>query len=173
MLEMFGAIFIIVVGTLLHFMYDWTDHNKIVGFFTAVNESTWEHIKLLIAPTFVWLMVEYHFYFDNPNLFFAKAVSMLVMIIFVPLVFYSYTHYTKKNILAVDMSSFIVAAVLGQYVFHLLINMSYTSVFIEHLGIFGLVIIFLRYITHTYVPDKNFIHEDPITKKYGVSGHAK
>lgn len=44
-------IVISVVGTLFHFLYDWSNHNKIVGLFAAVNESTWEHIKIALTPT--------------------------------------------------------------------------------------------------------------------------
>ena len=39
-----GIIFISLIGTLLHFMYEWSGHNKVVSLFAAVNESTWEHI---------------------------------------------------------------------------------------------------------------------------------
>ena len=41
-----AIIFISVIGTLLHFMYEWSGHNKVVSLFAAVNESTWEHIKI-------------------------------------------------------------------------------------------------------------------------------
>ena len=74
MLEIIGAIFVILVGSLFHFLYILTNNNKIIGYFTAVNESTWEHIKLIIGPSFLWLIVEYHFYFFNNNLFFAKFI---------------------------------------------------------------------------------------------------
>ena len=79
MLEIIGTIFIIIVGCLSHFLYDLTNHNKIIGYLAAVNESTWEHLKLVIFPTFLWLIVEYHFYFNNPMLIFARFISLLVM----------------------------------------------------------------------------------------------
>lgn len=40
-----------------------------------------------------------------------------------------------------------------------------------HVGIIGLILIFLAYIMSTYVPQKNFLHKDPITNKYGIKGH--
>lgn len=173
MLEIFGALFIIIVGSAFHFLYDWSGHNKIVGYFTAVNESTWEHLKLIIAPSFLWLIVEYHYYFDNPNLFFAKFVGLMVMLIIIPLIFYTYMYFTKKDILFLDISSFIIAVICGQIVFSLLINLEYHNLILTHIGIIGLILIFLKYITHTYVPDKNFLHKDPITNKYGIKGHSE
>ncbi len=171
MLDVIGTIFIIIIGCSTHFLYDWTNHNKFVGLFSSVNESTWEHLKLIIFPTFVWLIVEYHFYFDNPNLFFAKFVGSLVMITFIPLVFYTYKYFVKKNILFVDIILFVIAAILGQYIFHILLNTQHFNQILNHIGIIGLIIIFLRYITNTCFPNKNFIHRDPITKKYGFDGH--
>lgn len=38
------------MGFLLHFAYEWSGQNKIVGIFSATNESTWEHLKLLFFP---------------------------------------------------------------------------------------------------------------------------
>ena len=48
-----SVIIISIVGTLSHFLYDISNHNRIVGLFSAVNESTWEHIK--IALTDYWM----------------------------------------------------------------------------------------------------------------------
>ena len=171
MLEVIGTIFIIVIGCLNHFLYDWTHHNKLVGYFTAVNESTWEHLKLVIAPTFLWLIVEYHFYYANPNLFLARFISLVVMLLIIPLIFYSYTRLTKKSILFIDISSFIVAIIIGQVVFSILIKLNINNLFLTHIGLIGLLIIFLIYITHTYVPRIDFLHKDPITNKYGIEGH--
>ena len=38
------------MGTLLHFLFDWTGGNAVVALFSAVNESIWEHLKLLFYP---------------------------------------------------------------------------------------------------------------------------
>ncbi|MTA92276.1 MAG: hypothetical protein F2544_02690, partial [Actinobacteria bacterium] len=39
-----------VLGSLLHFVFDWTKHNRLVAIFAAVNESYWEHIKIAVWP---------------------------------------------------------------------------------------------------------------------------
>lgn len=171
MLEIIGTIFIIVIGCISHFLYDWFNHNKIIGYFTAVNESTWEHLKLVIAPTFLWLIVEYHFYFNNPNLFFARFISLIIMLLIIPLIFYSYTYFTKKPILFIDISSFIISIIVGQIAFSKLININISNLLLTHIGIIGLAIIFFAYNMNTYAPKKDFLHIDPITKKYGIKGH--
>jgi len=42
-----------LLGSGLHFLFDWTKHNRFVALFSAVNESYWEHIKIAIAGTLV------------------------------------------------------------------------------------------------------------------------
>lgn len=168
MLEFIGAIFMIIMGSLGHFLYDWTNKNKIVGYFAAVNESTWEHIKLVMAPSFLWLAVEYHVYYGNPNLFLARFIGLLVMMVTIPVLFYGYKMIFKKNNLIVDILIFIVAIILGQYIFSLIIKINDSNLWLRHLGILGLISIFLMYMTRTYVPKKNFIFKDPVTEKYGI-----
>ncbi len=171
MLEIIGTIFIILIGSFSHFLYDLTNHNKFVGFFTAVNESTWEHLKLVIFPTLIWMCIEYHFYFNNLNYFFSRFLSLIIMLLIIPVIFYGYTFFTKKPILFIDISSFIISIVVGQFIFNIMINMSFNSNIYNHMGIIGLVVIFIVYITNTYVPLKNFLNKDPLTNEYGIKGH--
>ena len=76
-----AIIFISVIGTLLHFMYEWSGHNKVVSLFAAVNESTWEHIKIALTPTFIWTLYDGAVYGLNPNYFESKSLSILVIIV--------------------------------------------------------------------------------------------
>ena len=56
--EIIGVFFIIFLGAFLHFTFALSGNNKIVGIFSAVNESTWEHFKLAVFPAFFWLLIE-------------------------------------------------------------------------------------------------------------------
>ena len=56
--ELAGALFTAAMGTLLHFVYDWTGQSPIAAPLAAVNESTWEHMKLFITPWVLWSLVE-------------------------------------------------------------------------------------------------------------------
>ena len=145
-----AIIFISVIGTLLHFMYDWSGHNKVVSLFAAVNESTWEHIKIALTPTFIWTLYDGAVYGLNPNYFEAKTLSILVIIVLIPLLFYAYQLITKKAILPIDITIF------------------YLTIIISNIVLF---IIFGSYMVLTLLPIKNFLFKDPITKRYGIRGH--
>ncbi len=49
-----GFVWTIVIGSLLHFTFEWSHGSLLVGLFSAVNESVWEHLKLLFVPATVW-----------------------------------------------------------------------------------------------------------------------
>ena len=167
-----GFIFISIVGTLLHFTYELSNHNKYVALFSAVNESTWEHIKIALTPYFVWSLVDLYLYGNLNNYFFAKLVGVLSIVIIIPIIFYTYQIFTKKPILFVDIITFYVTIFLGQYFSYLSLNMNDVPHFINYLSIILLTIIFGIYITATIMPIKNFLFKDPLTNKYGIKGHA-
>ena len=47
------------IGTILHFTYNLSNNNIVVGIFSAVNESVWEHIKILLTPIFIYNSICY------------------------------------------------------------------------------------------------------------------
>ena len=56
--ETAGLFAVILLGNTLHFVYDWTGQARWAAFISAVNESTWEHMKLLFVPWFLWTIAE-------------------------------------------------------------------------------------------------------------------
>jgi hypothetical protein len=61
----------ILAGAALHFAYDWTAGNAIVAIFCPVNESVWEHLKLLATP-FLLLSAGIRFVWKNGAEFFRR-----------------------------------------------------------------------------------------------------
>lgn len=162
---------IFALGTLAHFLYDLSHQNKILGLFTAVNESTWEHVKIAITPTLLWSLVDGFFYGDNPNYFTAKLASLLILTFFIPLVFYSYTRATKKPFLPLDITIFLVAIILAQLAFTAIINQSAIPYWATYLSAVGCFIFFGAYMTLTIMPLKQAPFKDPVTGQYGFRAH--
>ncbi len=48
MIEIFGIVFTLIIGTLLHFVFEWSGRNFLVAFIAPTNESVFEHLKLLV-----------------------------------------------------------------------------------------------------------------------------
>ena len=86
-----GFIIIGIVGTLGHFLYKWTGENTLVGYFFPVNESTWEHLKLLFFPTALFTLIEYFIIKDKDGYVPAAALSLIVGLISIVALFYTYS----------------------------------------------------------------------------------
>ncbi len=168
-----SIIVISLIGTLSHFLYDISGHNKIVGLFTAVNESTWEHMKIAITPTLLWGLYDGYVYGIESNYFVAKLCSLLAMCIIIPLVFYSQKIFFKKDSAIINILSFYVAIIIGQFLFYHIIEMPELDFIFSYISCIGLFIFFGAYLLLTLLPLELFIFKDPISKKYGFKGHTE
>ena len=167
-----GVIVISTVGTIAHFLYDWTGKNHIIGLFAAVNESTWEHIKIALTPTILWSLYDGYLYGENRNYYFAKLISLLALVIIIPLLFYGYKKIAKKDILILDIAIFYIAIILSQLTFYAILNLAPLDRLVAYLSCIGLFIFFGCYMTLTLEPLRNFLFLDPITNRYGFRAHS-
>ena len=167
------TVIISIVGTLAHFLYDITNHNKFIGLFTAVNESTWEHIKIALTPILLCGLYDGYVYGNNPNYFLAKLVSLLTPIIVIPCIFYGYKSISQKPILPIDILSFYLTIFLSQFFFKLIVNQPPLPDIVKYFSCAGVFIIFGAYAVLTLMPLKLFIFKDPISKKYGFRAHTE
>lgn len=97
-IEILFFIIACLVGTLSHFVYNWSGQNSVVGLFFPVNESTWEHLKLIFFPIFLTTILEY-FLFNQKyhNLICIKLLSSLIGMAVTIVLFYTYTGIYGKN----------------------------------------------------------------------------
>ena len=111
----FGAL--VILGALLHFTYQWSGYNPIVGLFSSVNESVWEHFKLGFTGLLIFSAVEYPFVGKgNKRYFLAKAMGLLSLQIFIVIFYYTYTSFTGDDILWLDVLSYIIGCGMCQLV---------------------------------------------------------
>ena len=57
-----GFLFTSVLGTFLHFLFDLTGGSTVAALFSAVNESIWEHIKLIYYPMLIFSLIVWQFW---------------------------------------------------------------------------------------------------------------
>lgn len=170
---MMSIIIISITGTLSHFMYDITNHNRVMGLFAAVNESTWEHIKIALTPTIIWSLVDGWIYGNNPNYFTAKLFSLITIVVVMPVLYYGYKILFGKDNAIINILIFYVVIVVSQYVFNYTLAIPPVKYLYRYLSCTGCFIVFGGYMLLTLMPLENFIFKDPITGKYGYDGHSK
>lgn len=113
-----GIVFTIILGCILHFVYEWSGNNSFVGLICPVNESTVEHLKLLYFPMLVWVVIGYYIFArKNRSYFPAAFVGLVCGLISIPVLFYSYINFTQNSILAVDIAIFVISVILAYVVF--------------------------------------------------------
>lgn len=94
--------FVAFTGTIFHFMYGWLQENKIAGYFFPVNESTWEHMKLVYLPMILCGCV----FLKKFNA--QWLLGILVGTWLIPVLFYTYRGILGFGISAFDIGTFFV-----------------------------------------------------------------
>lgn len=109
-----AAFFIIgILGTLAHFVYEWTNENYIVGLFFPVSESTWEHLKLLFYPTIIYSVAEYLLLKEKPaNYISAVVISLLCGMFSIVAIYYVYTGILGRNIDFINVLVFFISIII-------------------------------------------------------------
>ncbi len=108
-----GFFVVSIVGTLWHFVYEWSGNNVILGFFAPTNESVFEHMKLVFFPSVAYLFVARHFLKERyANITTAMSLGICIGTWFLPAFFYSYSGILGRNLMVIDIASFFLATFL-------------------------------------------------------------
>lgn len=162
--ELAGMVFVIVLGSLLHFTFEWSNSQPIAGLFSAVNESVWEHLKLAFWPALLFALIERPVVKKTVNNFaFAKTIGVCLMVLIIPIAFYSYTAVTGESIFVIDISSFVVAVVIGQLSSYKLLMYRELPANLNKLSLIALVLLGLAFAVFTFYPPQLPIFRDPLT----------
>lgn len=102
-----------VIGTLLHFLYEWSGGNPLMGLFSPVNESVWEHLKLLFMPAFFYTMLQEILRKDGePSRISQKSKAIICALLFIVVFFYTYSGILGKSVVWIDIATFYVSVLL-------------------------------------------------------------
>jgi len=156
-----GIIFVLITGTLAHFLYDWSRNNYIVGLFTPINESTWEHTKLLFFPMLIYsFFIIFKFKETYSHITSSLFFGILTGTLLIPIFFYAYTSILGKDNFILDIGTFILSIIIA---FWLSYKLSLSSKLESYsLLLCGLVcILFICFMLFTYNPPETRIFADP------------
>ena len=167
--ELIGMVFIIILGSVLHFTFEWSGNQPIVGVFSAVNESVWEHLKLAFWPSLLFMLIEYFMLKKSvSNFALGKTIGVYVMVFIIPVVFYSYTAFTGESLFVIDILTFIVAVIIGQLASYKLLTYKQLPSYLENFSLIALFILGLAFALFTFYPPQLPIFRDPISGDYGI-----
>ena len=151
--ELFGIVFVFLLGALLHFLFEWSGDSKFVGAFASVNESVWEHFKQGFWPMCLYALIEYRFIRHHANNFFtAKAVAVYLIPIITALIFYSYTAIIGGDILIVDILIFAIAVTIGQFTSYRIMIANPLSEYAKYISLLFIITLAAILILFTFYP---------------------
>jgi hypothetical protein len=165
-----GIAFAFFFGSLLHFIYNWSGENPFIALFGAVNESTWEHLKLLFWAVTVFAVIEYFAYGKTlPGLLPAKALSIVTGMIVIVAVFYTYTGVLGTHYFFADLLTFALGCAAAYTLSYVILkNKKLGSPAARIAGTFLYGVLLLCFIVLTFAPPHIGLFLDPGTLKYGT-----
>ena len=165
-----GLFLTLIFGNLLHFVYDWSGQNSVVAAFAAVNESTWEHMKLLAMPWVIWSLAEaVALRSSRQSVLMARALGLLAGLVTIPTVYYTYTGALGVSSMIVDVVLFQAAVLLGALVsWRVLAKNKLTGPIWGAVGLLLLLGVAALFVWWTYAPPVLPIFIDPTNGTVGL-----
>ncbi len=114
-----GAIFVLIAGTISHFVYELSGNNVLVGFFFPINESTWEHMKLIFFP-----MLLYSLYAIKKRKPASECITSAFLLgtlagtLLIPVLFYTYSGILGYNVMVLDLLTFVFSVLASFWVIY-------------------------------------------------------
>ena len=154
-------------GTLLHFLYDWTK-SAWVAPFSGVNESTWEHMKLLFWPMFLFAIAQSFFFRDRENFWCIKLRGTLLGLLLIPIMFYTYNGVIGKSPDWINIAIFFIAAAVVYIYETRQFHRDVSPCLFPKAAFAALCAITLLFVLFTFFTPEIAIFRDPITGTYGI-----
>ncbi len=167
--EVLGFLMVCTLGAIFHFIYEWTGKQTWAGFFSPVNESIWEHLKLLFFPVLIFSGIEYIWIRkDSKNFIAARITGTVLGMLAIVVLFYTYTGIVGNHYLWLDILTFFI----GVLVTFLYTNYGMkryrekTSTTMTALAV--LILFFAAFVVFTYYPPHIGLFRDPVSTKFGI-----
>ena len=166
--QLFGFAVTSLGGTLLHFLYDWLGGALWVAPFSGVNESTWEHMKLLFWSMLLYALVQSFFFKDQKDFWCIKLKGILLGLVLIPVLFYTYNGVIGKSPDWINIAIFFVSAAVA-YMYEGRRLTSETAICRSPGIAFSILcVLALLFVIFTFATPEISLFRDPLTGTYGI-----
>ena len=169
--EIGAFVFIMLVGSFFHFIYELSGFHWFAALFGSVNESSWEHLKLFFYPGIVFFLVQHAFVKEYANNYwYGKALALAITPVGVLVSFYFYLGIVLpiwgEGTLALDISTGAFGVLLGNIVAYRILTAPPLQPSRNGLGAVMMLVMTVAFLTLTYFPPRFFIFEDFLGYEY-------
>jgi len=155
-------------GTLLHFLYDWLGEAVWIAPFSGVNESTWEHMKLLFWPMFLYAIVQSLFWKERGDFWCVKLRGILLGLVAIPIIFYTFNGVIGTSPDWINIAIFFISAAISYLYETRLFRTNALPCKSPKLPLSVLAVIALLFVVFTFRTPEIGIFKDPLTSTYGI-----
>ena len=155
-------------GTILHFLYDWLGESPLIAPFSGVNESTWEHMKLLFWPMLIFAVAQWFFFRERTDFWCVKLRGILLGLLTIPILFYTYNGAVGKSPDWLNITIFFLSAAVAYLYETKLFKENKLSCKKPRRAILALLLIALLFVIFTFFPPGIGLFRDPLTGGYGI-----
>lgn len=164
-----GFVFTSLAGTLLHFVYDWSGQSIFLAPFSAVDESIFQHIKLLYFPMLLFALVQYRFFKNGYKEFWChKLKGFLLGTALIPALYYTYTGALGVQADWVNITIFFVSAAVAFFAETKALNSKKRCILSPAFCFGAILVMGFLLIVFTFFPPKLPLFQDPLTGQYGI-----
>ncbi len=172
-IKIIGVFGIFAICFISHFMYNWFP-NFIFSIFFPINESIWEHIKMICTSILIWQIIEYFLlkkYRINHNNFMANCFSMAILVIPIFLIIYYPIYLLTGSLFFINLLCLFISICLVSIIgYYILSNNSLK--YLNYASIIGIIFLYILFGLLTYFPLENNLFLDPLENKYGINTYA-
>lgn len=170
-IKIIGTLTIFTLAFIYHFLYEWFP-NPIFSILFPVNESIWEHMKLLYTGILSWGLIEIILLKKNKinynnypyQLFLTSFTSIIVyLILYLPI----YNIIGEKLIISISLLFIVI--LLEQILSYYLLRQKKETDILDKISIILIILFYMILLNLTYDPPKNYIFYDTIENKYGIN----
>ena len=155
-------------GTILHFLYVWLGEAAWIAPLSGVNESTWEHMKLLFWPMFLFAIVQRFFFRDRADFWCVKLRGILLGLLLIPVLFYTYNGVVGKSPDWINIAIFFISAAIAYLYETRLYQANKVRCKSTKWAIAALCAISILFVVFTFWTPTLGIFKDPLTSTYGI-----
>ena len=155
-------------GTLLHFLFDWTGGALWIAPFSGVNESTWEHMKLLFWPMFLFAVLQSFFFQERTDFWCVKLKGTLLGLFLIPILFYTYNGVIGQSPDWINIAIFFVAAAVAYVYEARQLQKAPVPCPSQRGAVILLCAIAALFVLFTFLTPEIGIFKDPLTGGYGI-----
>jgi hypothetical protein len=154
---------------LFHFIYELIP-NTITSIFFPVNESIWEHMKLIFTPMVIIIFTDFIFNklfkLNMHNIIFSNFYSSIITIIIYLIIYLPINKILGHNMIFTILllfSSFVFSQIVSYY-----LVIKEQNIYLKFISITFICICYIIFGLLTYYPLQNYLFFDKTNNNYGI-----